>query len=364
MQIGILKCTTDPLVAVVPDVAKKLIKMDYDVAMESGAGKSSLFGDEPYEEAGVKVTDRDDVLKTSDILVTVSKLDPTDIAKAKSNAVLIGQLNARFQPEWADQLEKSDLMVFSLDKLPRSSVAQSMDVLSALSSLAGYKAVVSAAERFPGYFPMMTTAAGTIPPARVLVLGAGVAGLQAIATARRLGAVVEAFDVRSAVREEVQSLGASFIEVEGSQEDAQAGGYAVTQSEEYQSRQRELIHERALKADAVICTAQIPGREAPKLLEARTVKEMKPGSVIVDMAASTGGNCEVTENDKEIVVNNVTVLGDSKLHNQLPVAASKLFANNLFNFIKFIFQDGELNFEHEIVAESFLGDPPIVKEAS
>jgi H+-translocating NAD(P) transhydrogenase subunit alpha len=356
MQIGILRCATDPLVAVVPDVGKKLIHQGYSLVLESGAGAASLFDDEAYTAIGAKVADREEVLQSSDILVTVSKLLPADLEKAKSQTILIGQFNVRVQPQWADQLTQSSLRVFSLDKLPRTSVAQSMDVLSALSSLAGYKAVVSAAERFPAYFPMMTTAAGTIPPAKVLILGAGVAGLQAIATARRLGAVVEAFDVRSAVKEEVQSLGASFVEVEGSSEDAEAGGYAVVQSDAYQQKQKELIHDRALRADVVICTAQIPGREAPKLLEARTVQQMKPGSVIIDMAASTGGNCELTQNDKEITINNVTIVGNSKLHNRLPMAASRLFANNLFNFIKFMMKDDEPRFDHEIVSATFLGE--------
>ena len=364
MQIGILKCASDPLVAVVPDVAKKLMGQGFTLAIESGAGTASRFRDESFAAIGVRVTDREEVLRTSDILVTVSKLELADLEKAKINAILIGQLNVRFQPEWADRLGGSPLRVFSLDKLPRSSVAQSMDVLSALSSLAGYKAVVSAAERFPGYFPMMMTAAGTMPPARVLVLGAGVAGLQAIATARRLGAVVEAFDVRSAVKEEVQSLGAAFVEVEGSQEDGGAGGYAVTQSEAYLKEQRELIHERGAKANVIICTAQIPGKSAPKLLEARTIHDMKPGSVVIDMAASTGGNCELTQNDDEVFVKDVTIVGNSKLHNLLPVAASRLFANNLFNFIKFIFKDGELNFDHEIVSETFLGKTPARKESA
>ncbi len=258
--------------------------------------------------------------------------------------------------KYAERLKQSGARIFSLDLVPRSSIAQSMDVLSSLASLSGYKAVVSAAELFPGYFPMMTTAAGTVPPAKVLVLGAGVAGLQAIATAKRLGASVEAFDVRSAVKEEVESLGAKFVEVPGSVEDKAAGGYAVTQTPEYIQKQKELIHERASKADIIIATANIPGRKAPVLIENRTVEAMKPGSVIIDMASASGGNCELSKDNDQIEINGVKILGDSRLFHHLPKEASRLYSTNIYNFLKFVLKEGVegIPYEHEIVQKTLI----------
>ena len=243
--------------------------------------------------------------------------------------------------------------------IPRITIAQTMDVLSSMASLAGYKAVINAADRFPGYFPMMTTAAGTIPPAKVLIIGAGVAGLQAIATAKRLGAMVEVFDVRSAVKEEVESLGARFIEVAGSVEKTEAGGYAVSQSDDYLNRQKSVIHEKALKADVIITTANIPGKKAPLLLEEKTVKGMRAGSVIVDLATESGGNCEVSEDGKEIRYHGVTIIGDSKLYSTMPDNASRLYANNLYNFLKFLIKDKDkpISFDHEIIRKTCLCNP-------
>jgi NAD(P) transhydrogenase subunit alpha len=231
-----------------------------------------------------------------------------------------------------------------------------MDVLSALASLSGYKSVLKAADHFPGYFPMMTTSAGTMPPAKVLVLGAGVAGLQAIATAKRLGAVVEAFDVRSSVKDEVQSLGAKFIEVPGSQEDASAGGYAVKQTEEYIQKQKQLIHESAVKADVIVTTAAIPGRKAPLLIETTTVEAMKHNSVIVDLAASTGGNCALTQDNAVIEKHGVTIIGNSRLYDQMAAQASLLYSNNVLSFIKFVFKEGfeGIPYDNEIVSKTLL----------
>ena len=357
MQIGILKCSHEPLVAVVPTVAAKLIKDGYTVAIEKGAGLSSFFSDSDYQSKGVKVLDRNSLLSSSDVLLTVSGIDKDVLTESKTGAVLIGKFNILQEPQNVETFQHSQLKVFSLDKVPRSSIAQSMDVLSSLASLAGYMAVIEAAHHFSGYLPMMTTAAGTVPPAKVLILGAGVAGLQAIATAKRLGAVVEAFDVRSAVKEEVQSLGAKFIEVEGATEDAGAGGYAIEQSQDYIQKQKELIHEKASKADIVITTANIPGKKAPLLIEERTVNSMQAGSVIVDMASATGGNCALSKDEQTVIVNQVKIIGDSRLHNKLSKEASILFSNNLYNFMKFIMKDGEVSFEHEIANKTYFGKP-------
>ncbi len=352
IQIGILKCTIDPMVAIIPSVAIKLIKEGHQVVIEKGAGEQALYEDDKFKEAGAKIAARDEVLQTSDLILTVSGIYKEDLQKAKKNAVLIGKFNTRGDREWNDILAQSELRVYSLDLVPRSSIAQSMDVISSLASLAGYKAVISAADRYSGYFPMMTTPAGTFPPARVLVIGAGVAGLQAIATAKRLGADVEAFDVRSEVHEQVESLGARFVMVEGSQEDKSLGGYAMEQSQDYIKRQHQAIHDHAVKSDVVICTANIPGKTAPLLIERDTVEKMKLGSIIVDLAAETGGNCEVTQNGKEIHYHGVTVLGNSKLYTLLPKKASKLYANNVFNFVKFMLKYGPGNTEHDILAKT------------
>ncbi|WP_258103829.1 NAD(P) transhydrogenase subunit alpha [Marinoscillum sp. MHG1-6] len=366
MNIGILTSQSTPLVPIVPSIAIKYIKDGYDVAIESGAGMGSYFSDDDFRSVGVKVEKRATVLSQSDIILVDENISDDEIQSMSEEAILIGKFNVLSHPELAERLKPFNFRIFSLDLVPRSSIAQSMDVLSSLASLAGYKAVVAAAERFPGYFPMMTTAAGTVPPAKVLVLGAGVAGLQAIATAKRLGASVEAFDVRSAVKEEVESLGAKFIEVEGSVEDKGAGGYAVTQTAEYVQKQKELIHERAHKADVVISTANIPGKKAPVLIEGITVEAMKPGSVIIDMASATGGNCEFTQDNKEIEHKGVKIIGNSRLFHQLPKEASRLYSTNLYNFIKFILKEGpnSIPYQHEIVQKTLLTDYKLAETAS
>jgi NAD(P) transhydrogenase subunit alpha len=359
MQIGILKCTVDPMVAIIPSVAQKLIKEGHQVVVEKGAGEKALYSNQQFEEAGTKVLSRDEILSSSDLVLTVSGIDEKDLKKMRPRTILVGKFNPLVNKDWVDIFSKSGLRVFSLDLAPRSSIAQSMDVLSSLGSLAGYKAVIAAADRYFGYFPMMTTAAGTIPPARVLVIGAGVAGLQAIATAKRLGSEVSAFDVRKAVKEEVESLGARFVEVEGSKDDQSAGGYAVEQSEDYINKQKALIHEKSIKSDVIITTANIPGKKAPLLLEAKSVKEMVPGSIIVDMAAESGGNCELTENNKEIKVGEVTIIGNSKLHTLLPTKASMLYANNMLNFLKFMMKYDLNALDHEIFTKTYIGQEPL-----
>ena len=355
MQIGILKCAIDPMVAIIPSIAIKLIEEGHDVKVERGAGEHALYDDHQFEETGATISSRDDVLKTSDLILTVSRLFREDLEKVKKDTILIGKFNPRVDKVWADLLAKSRLRVYSLDLVPRSSIAQSMDVVSSLGSLSGYKAVITAADRYSGYFPMMTTAAGTLPPARVLIIGAGVSGLQAIATAKRLGADVEAFDVRETVKEEVESLGARFIKIDGSAEEESAGGYAVEQSKDYITLQKEVIHKRAIKSDVVICSANIPGKKAPVLVDKKTVKAMKRGSVIVDLSAEAGGNCELTQNGKEIKAFDVKIVGNSKLHTLLPRKASKLYANNVFNFLKFLLKYGSTKSEHEILTHTYIG---------
>jgi len=243
------------------------------------------------------------------------------------------------------KLDKLPITAFGLDMIPRTSLAQSMDVLSSMASIAGYKAVLVAADHLPRYFPMMITAAGSIRPAKVVVLGAGVAGLQAIATAKRLGAMVEASDVRAAAKEEILSLGAKFIEVEGAAEDTGAGGYAVEQSEDFLKRQRAHVQERASQADIIITTAQVRGRKAPILLPTETVNQMNPGSVVIDLASSTGGNCDPSVDQKTIVVNGVTVIGASNLPARMPQHASLLFSNNVMNYLTYMIKDGRINMD-------------------
>jgi len=349
-----LNSADDARTAMVPETASKLVKKEYRLLVEKGAGYQSFFPDEMYVEAGAEVKDRSEVLQTSDILISIDPPSLDELKQLAPKTSIISLFNPLVDTALADEIRQLDLLAFSMDSVPRTTIAQSMDVLSSMASMAGYKAVLVAANYLPGYLPMLMTAAGTIPPASVLVLGAGVAGLQAIATAKRLGAIVEAFDVRAAVKEEVESLGAKFIEVEGASEDKDAGGYAVEQTEAYKELQRELIHERASKANIIITTAQIPGRKAPLLIEERTVNAMKPGTVVIDLAAVSGGNCALTQNDQTIVHQGVTIVGDSNLPAKMPAHASKLFGNNVMNFLLYVFKEGKdaVDMENEIVKGS------------
>jgi NAD(P) transhydrogenase subunit alpha len=355
MQIGILSEPSDRRVALVPDVIEQLIQSNNQVLVESGAGAQSYISDEQFGQAGAQVTNRDEVLKSTDLLISINQLPPDCYSALKDHAVAISSFQPFNDIEISKSLSINNISIFSMDMIPRITLAQSMDVLSSMASIAGYQAVLEAATHLPRYFPMLTTAAGTIPPAKVLVLGAGVAGLQAIATAKRLGGVVEAFDTRLAAKEEVESLGAKFVMVEGARDDKDAGGYAVEQTEEYKQRQQELIQEKAVKSDVIITTAQLRGKPAPLLITAETVKSMKPGSVIVDLAASTGGNCEVTRNDEIIEVDQVTIIGKSDLAQQVPMHASQLYSKNILNFLKVLLkEDGTLNldFDNEIIKSS------------
>jgi H+-translocating NAD(P) transhydrogenase subunit alpha len=335
MVIGILRESgAEKRVAMLPGEAAGLKKLGVDIIVESDAGESAFTSDEEYKSAGVTPASRKDIISKSELLLSVGPLPEDDLKSCREGQVLCSVLNPVENSGWLEKARLQGLTVLALDLVPRTTRAQAMDILSSMATVSGYKAVLHAATLLPRFFPMFMSAAGTIKPSRVLILGAGVAGLQAIAIARKLGAVVEVFDVRSAVKEEVKSLGGKFIEVEGAKEDAAAGGYAVEQTEEFRKKQQELIQQRAVAADVVIATAQIPGKKAPVLLLKETVAKMKSGSVIIDLAASTGGNCELTKNGKIEVVNGVTIVGKSDYPSDMPTDASKMFGSNIINLLK------------------------------
>lgn len=352
MIIGVLK---EPLpetrVSLLPEHVAILKKWNVDVIVEKGAGASAFANDDKYVEAGASVLKREEVLQQSAILLSINSPEKAETDRL-GNKILFGLFQPLFNPAQINSWAANNTTVFSIDMLPRTTRAQSMDVLSSQANIAGYKAVLQAAYMFPKYFPMFMTAAGTIPPAKVLILGAGVAGLQAIATAKRLGAVVEVFDTRPAVKEEVMSLGAKFVEVEGAADAAGAGGYAVEQSEEFMQRQKARIAESVAKADIIITTAQIPGKKAPILITKDMMTQMKNGSVIIDLAAATGGNTELTKNDETITHNGVSIIGNSRLPSLMSSDASKLYGKNIINFLQLIInKDGELNlnFDDDLV---------------
>lgn len=355
MKIGIPKEIDDKRVAVVPPVLPKIKSLGVEILVEKDAGAASSYADETYADQAT-ICSRQQLLTDSDIIISVNPLSDDDLGKIKKDTLLISLFQPHFDESHVEKLKSHKLQGISMDMIPRTTLAQSMDVLSSMAAIAGYKAVLTAAEHLPRYFPMMITAAGSIKPAKVLVLGAGVAGLQAIATARRLGSVVEAFDVRAAAKEEVESLGAKFVEVAGAKDDKGAGGYAVEQSEDFIKRQQAEVQNRAMNADVIITTAQVRGRKSPTLIPASTVEKMKNGAVIVDLAASTGGNCELTQDNKTINHKGVTIIGDSNLAAKMPQDASLLFCNNVLNFLKLIIKDGVLNLDtsNEIVGAALI----------
>ena len=346
-----------------PETVKKFTaKGLHTVWVQSGAGAGANMADDAYEAAGAKIVPQSaDLYDRSEIVVKVRGPEPQELAKIRKDALLIGLLSPH-RMEGIEALAKRGVTAFALEKLPRISRAQSMDVLSSQANVAGYKAVLVAANICQRFFPMLMTAAGTVKAARVLVLGAGVAGLQAIATAKRLGAVIEAFDVRPAAKEQVESLGAKFIEVPLSiEEKAQAenaGGYAREMSEDYKRRQGELVHQRAVAADIVITTALIPGRPAPVLIQAETVRAMKPGSVIVDMAVEAGGNCPLSELDKTVIKHGVHLVGISNLPGLVAADSSALYARNVMNFVHVLLDAATgkftMNLEDEIIAKTLV----------
>jgi H+-translocating NAD(P) transhydrogenase subunit alpha len=353
MTIGILREPQgENRVAMLPEGVALLLKMNLSVIVEKDAGLNARADNQAYISVGASVEERARVISASDLLLMINPPDNDSIRMMKEAQVIFGVFSPMTNADLIKKLNERKITLFSLDIIPRITRAQSMDILSSMATVSGYKAVIAAADRLAYFFPMLMTAAGTIKPARVLVLGAGVAGLMAIATAKRLGAIVHAFDVRSAAREQVLSLGGKFIEVEGAREDAAAGGYAIEQDEDFKKRQAQLIHDYAVNSEVVICTAQIPGRVAPVLLKKETVEAMSPVSVIVDLAASTGGNCELTRNGEVYVHNQVTIIGKSDFPSDMPSDASKMFGNNVINFLKLIVsKEGalNLNFEDEIV---------------
>jgi len=353
MKIGILKEPgNERRVAMLPEGVATLVGLKVSVVVEKDAGSSAFASDDQYREAGAAIASREEVIKDADVLLLINDPGKETVAKMKEGQVVIGALNPLSDHEVVKTFAGAGVTMFSLDVIPRTTRAQAMDILSSQATVSGYKAVLDAAGRASGFLMMFMSAAGTVKPSKVVILGAGVAGLQAIATARKLGAVVEAFDVRSAVKEEVKSLGAKFIEVEGARDDSAAGGYAVEQSEEFKKKQQEVVQEHCSKADIVICTAQIPGRTAPQLVKKETVEKMKPGSVIIDLAASSGGNCELTKNNEVVTVNGVSIVGESNYPSSMPSDASLMFGKNMINFLKLIIgNEGEmnLNFEDDLV---------------
>jgi NAD(P) transhydrogenase subunit alpha len=351
MIIGVLKeRAPETRVSLVPEIVSALVKMNITVWVEAGAGSKSYYNDSSYVAAGALIKDEESIINEASVMLTINADNVPENTKAET--VLMGVYQPLYKPELMQKWADRGFSVFSLDTIPRTTRAQAMDVLSSQANIAGYKAVLLAAMEYSRYFPMFMTAAGSIAPAKVLILGAGVAGLQAVATARRLGAVVEVFDTRPSVKEEVMSLGAKFVEVEGAADASKAGGYAVEQNEEFQRRQREKIHEHIKKSDIVITTAQIAGKKAPILIKTEMINDMRPGSVIIDIAAATGGNTELTKDNETVIHNGVTIIGNSALASAQAADASKVYGKNVLNFLKLIVtKEGELNlnFEDDIV---------------
>jgi H+-translocating NAD(P) transhydrogenase subunit alpha len=355
MIVGVLKEPTfENRVSLIAESVAALTKKNIQVWVETGAGDSAICSISDYEKAGAKVTSAAAIIAQADVILSINAPE-TSLLESRKSAVFIGVYQPLYNSQLVQDFAKNRHTVFSLDMLPRTTRAQSMDVLSSQANIAGYKAVLLAANNFSKYFPMFMTAAGSIAPAKVLILGAGVAGLQAIATARRLGAVVEVFDTRPAVKEEVMSLGAKFVEVEGAADASRAGGYAVEQTEEYKQKQQQKIAEAIAKADIVITTAQIPGKKAPILITEEMMGKMRAGSVIIDIAAATGGNTPFTRNNETVQHNGVIIIGNSNLAATMPSDASKLYGKNVLNFLQLITdKEGnlKLNWDDELVKGS------------
>ncbi|MGB3694974.1 MAG: Re/Si-specific NAD(P)(+) transhydrogenase subunit alpha [Spirulinaceae cyanobacterium] len=333
-------------VALIPDTVAKLTKKGWEIWVEKGAGSASLCPDEAYQEAGAKLIDDTIALwSEADIILKVAAPKDEEIERLSAGKTLISLLNPLGKPEQVQKLADKKVTTFAMELIPRTSRAQSMDVLSSQAGVAGYKAVLIAAAALPKFFPMLTTAAGTIRPAKVFIIGAGVAGLQAIATARRLGAMVEAFDIRPAVKEEVQSLGAKFVEVKLEENTVAEGGYAKEVSDDSKKRSQELIAESVKNADVVITTAQVPGRKAPVLVTEAMVAAMKPGAVIVDLAGEQGGNCELTEAGKDVQHHGVTIIGPINLPSSVSVHASQMYAKNISTLLQFLIKESELELD-------------------
>ncbi|MFQ5638262.1 MAG: Re/Si-specific NAD(P)(+) transhydrogenase subunit alpha [bacterium] len=365
MKVGIPKEISEfeTRVSIVPPMVPLLTKEQHDVFVETGAGAKSSFADAQYQDAGAKIVkDTKELYRTADVIIKFQApqkntvLGTHEVNLIQEGAKLISSLPPRLHPEIIPMLLERKITCFGMEYVPRITKAQSMDVLSSMSTVAGYKAVLVAAHHLGKFFPLLMTAAGTIPPVTVLVLGAGVAGLQAIATAKRLGARVEAFDPRPAVKEQVESLGAKFIEMEMPEDIETSGGYAKEQSQAFLIKEQEAIAERLPKVDAVITTAQIFGKSAPILITTHMVKNMQPGSVIVDLAVADGGNCELSEPNKAVEKYGVTVFGAVNIASTLAVHASQMHSKNVTNLFKHLFKDpqGSLDFDDEITRKTCL----------
>lgn len=349
-------------VACVPDVASKLIKSGFQVHVEKDAGLNAGFTNEMYEKAGAKIVNLNELYTSADVVIKVQRpLDhPTagknELDLLKEGTILITFLYPLNYPELATKCAAKKIHVISMDMIPRTTLAQKMDALSSQANIAGYKSVVMCADTLGKIFPLMMTAAGTISPAKVVIMGAGVAGLQALGTAKRLGAVVEVSDIRAAVKEEVLSLGGRFIEVEGAEDMQDAGGYAKEASPEFLKKQKELIFKHVTEADIVITTALVPGKKAPVLVTEEMVKHMRPGSVVLDMAVEFGGNCEVSEKGKTVKKHGVTIIGEPNLPSLVPTHSSEMYSKNILALIQHIGKEGkvELKLEDEIVKGSLI----------
>ena len=350
------KTAGEKRVALLPETVSRLIKKGFEVAVEAGAGVGSHFADALYQEAGAKIiSNANELLANAQIVLKVQAPQISEVEAMKAGTILIGFISAHQNKEIVEQLKNKQITTFAMELIPRVTRAQAMDALSSQATVAGYKAALVAANLSGRFFPMLTTAAGTIRPAKVLVMGAGVAGLQAIATARRLGAVVEAYDVRRAVKEQVESLGARFVELAV---DAEAqGGYARELTEEEKLRQKELVASHVSRADVVITTAQIPGRAAPRLITEEMVASMKPGSVVVDLAAESGGNCAFTKAGEVVEQNGIKIYGPTNLPSELPMHASEMVAKNILNLLMLLTKEGttlDLDWSDEIIAGAVL----------
>jgi NAD(P) transhydrogenase subunit alpha len=359
MKLAVLKETEEGenRVALIPDSIKRLVQIGFTVLVEAGAGNSAGYSDQEYEQAGaILVSSPQELAAQADCMVKVRPPSLEEAGKLRDSSVLIAILQPTLRHDLVRALMAKQITAFGLDIIPRTTLAQSMDVLSSMSTIAGYKAVLMAADTINRFFPMLMTAAGTVAPAKVLVIGAGVAGLMACATAKRLGGVVEAFDVRPEVKEQVRSVGAKFIEVPVREDGSGGGGYAKEMSDEYKEKQAELISRHIAKSDVVIPTALIPGRKAPILISEEQVQSMKPGSVIVDLAAEMGGNCALTQPGQTIVAHGVTIIGHTNLPSTMAFHASQMFSRNVEKFLLHLADEKgfRMNMEDEITRGSLV----------
>ncbi|WP_203258347.1 Re/Si-specific NAD(P)(+) transhydrogenase subunit alpha [Hyunsoonleella ulvae] len=362
MKIGILKETQagENRVSLSPNITKQLTDKGFQVIVEESAGTNSSYQDTDFTSAGASIEKRGVVFKEADLLIKINAFDEEDLKLVDEGQILISQLYHKSNPDLIEAIAKKGATAFSMDAMPRISRAQDMDVLSSQNNLAGYKAVILGAYEMTKIFPLMMTAAGTITPSKVLIYGVGVAGLQAIATAKRLGAVVEATDIRSETKEQAESLGAKFISVDNEGETSE-GGYAKEASDDYVQKQKDAVNKSLFQADLVITTANIPGRKAPVLITKEQVEQMKNGAVIIDLAAAQGGNCELSQLNKKVVVNGVKIIGTTIAPESVSTNASELYAKNIYNFIMHLTEDAKFKWDLE---EEITNDTLIVKDGT